>query len=240
MIRTEKTPLYEAPLWRDFNEGLRRPGGLELTDYALSLCGISAGARVLDVGCGGGFSVEYLSSRFGFITEGCDISDQMIEEARLRFPAKIFFKADTAAIPCSGGCYDAVLAECSLSICNDLSAALSEINRVLVAEGRLIITDMYLRGRGGAGTADNGKSCLQKLSPEWKWRKALQAEGFEILCIKERSSDLGSLIARIIFEFGSVENFYSEWLGGPDDCGVKDSTAKPGYFLAVCRKKGDL
>ena len=47
-----------------------RPGGFELTDRALALARLSAGARVLDVGCGLGASVAHLVDHCGLRAVG--------------------------------------------------------------------------------------------------------------------------------------------------------------------------
>ena len=44
--------MYEHTAIREATGDIIRPGGLALTDRALALCQLPAGARVLDVGCG--------------------------------------------------------------------------------------------------------------------------------------------------------------------------------------------
>ena len=43
-----------------------RPGGLELTGRAVTLCDFPSDARLLDVGCGMGSTVEYLAKCLGY------------------------------------------------------------------------------------------------------------------------------------------------------------------------------
>lgn len=67
------------------------------------------GLAVLDVGCGTGITLGELSRRFNSAT-GVDVSDNMIEEARRRFPACVFKAFDGAVIPAADASFDIVYA----------------------------------------------------------------------------------------------------------------------------------
>ncbi len=56
-----------------------RPGGLALTETALSRCSFSPGARILDVGCGSGGTVEWLIRRHGLRAAGVDPSPFLLK-----------------------------------------------------------------------------------------------------------------------------------------------------------------
>ena len=79
------TARYEYPTWLDAIERLARRYGL-------------AGRRVLDVGCGTGKSFMPLLER-GFEVTACDISPEMVAEARRRRTA-----ARTCGWPTCAGC----------------------------------------------------------------------------------------------------------------------------------------
>ena len=59
-----------------------RPGGLRITERAISLWKLPPGARVLDVGCGQGESVTHLREKYGLDALGIDASLEMVEAAK--------------------------------------------------------------------------------------------------------------------------------------------------------------
>lgn len=56
---------------------------VEGTDAFLSL--LPKGASILDIGCAGGYKAKYMTDK-GFKVEGIDFSEEMIKEAKERFP----------------------------------------------------------------------------------------------------------------------------------------------------------
>ena len=234
MTAPSEHPLYEAGIWQELNDGLRRPGGLGLTEHAADLAGVRTPqvSRLLDVGCGAGITAGYLQSRFGMDLWGVDSSDLLLGEARRRFPRCRFITADAGALPFEDCFFDAVIAECSLSLCPDLSAVLSGIRRVLGAGGRLIITDMYDKGAEEHHPSHPGRSCLQNLRMLSEWRECLEGARFSLLHHEDRSHDLASLAAKIVFEYGSLGEFYSAMGVAGAGCG-----SRPGYFLIIAQKE---
>ena len=93
------TTVYESGPLRDVTGTTIRPGGLTLTDRALEQCSFAAGARLLDVGCGAGASVEHLRNRYGFDARGVDISPTLISEGLDRNPALPLSIAAAEAVP---------------------------------------------------------------------------------------------------------------------------------------------
>ena len=68
---------------------------------------LSEGARVLDVCCGTGYLAGLLSAR-GYRVTGVDISDPMIEYARISVPEALFYVADITRVSPSA-CFDAAV-----------------------------------------------------------------------------------------------------------------------------------
>jgi ubiquinone/menaquinone biosynthesis C-methylase UbiE len=109
----------------------------------LRVLNLRAGERVLELGCGGGY-LAYEAARFvgpqGHVS-AIDISpEQVAAAARLcaEFDWVACVVADAADLPFDDHTFDAVFCNQVLEYVPDLSAALSEINRVLVPGGRVV------------------------------------------------------------------------------------------------------
>ncbi|MBU1342718.1 MAG: methyltransferase domain-containing protein [Proteobacteria bacterium] len=104
------------------------------------------GDRVLDVGCGTGIVSRYAFKSLGksiHIT-GVDINKTVIEKAReicLQNVIPIEWKqANSEALPFSDAKFNVVLCQQGLQYFSDQPCALTEINRVLVPQGRIIFS----------------------------------------------------------------------------------------------------
>lgn len=95
---------------------------------------------VCDLGCGPGHVAQYLH-QCGCETVGIDISPAMISEARRRYPGLRFEVADVRSLPHEDGAFSAMVAMYSLINfdASALVAALTEIRRVLVCGGILLV-----------------------------------------------------------------------------------------------------
>ena len=142
--------------------GCMRPGGLALTQKALSRCSFLPGARVLDIGCGVGGTVEYLMEHHQLRALGIDPSLTILNHGHARNAALPLIAADGKALPFSDATWDGVFAECSLSLVKDSRRMLGECFRVLRNEGWLVLSDVYLRESGGGGSG--ASSALMLLS----------------------------------------------------------------------------
>jgi SAM-dependent methyltransferase len=80
-------------------------------DFVVDALGLSAGMRVLDVGCGPGRHAHALARR-GMVVHGVDISERFIDLARATAPAgATFARADARTMGFSGE-FDAVISLC--------------------------------------------------------------------------------------------------------------------------------
>jgi phenylacetate-coenzyme A ligase PaaK-like adenylate-forming protein len=163
-----------------------RPGGLNLTTRLLGLCALPEAARVLDVGCGNGQTVQYLHEKRGADAWGIDV-EPGAGERLLAGPAE--------ALPFEAGSFDAMLFECSLSVVHDPDAALGEAARVLKPEGVVYIADLYAQGQPAEFSG-----ILGRVEP-WETLVARFANaGFRVLCFEDQSTELLSYWARLLFD----------------------------------------
>jgi len=100
-----------------------------------------SGARVLDVGCGPGRDVKFMSE-LGMEAVGADLSEGMIEEARHRFPAGIFRWMDMRNLRFPPRAFSGVWSCASIHHLtkDQAAAALAEFSRVLVEDGLLAVS----------------------------------------------------------------------------------------------------
>jgi SAM-dependent methyltransferase len=233
-------PLYESGLLDEAGEGLLRPGGLRLTDRALQACALERGARVVDLGCGGGGTLAHLREALGLSALGVDRSRLLLELARRRAGPTALVRADGAALPFRGGSADAVLMECVLSVTGDPRAVLAECWRVLAPGGRLALADLYIRApEAQAGETTPRPGCFAGMTTRAELHEALREGGFEVQLWEDHSRALAELAARLVLVHGSLRPLWSRACAVPGQEGTLEATvrrAKPGYFLLVARK----
>jgi SAM-dependent methyltransferase len=198
---------------------------LTLTERAIDFCSFTAGAQLLDVGCGVGATVERLISRYGFDACGVDTSPALIAEGLGRNTALRLSEATAEALPFAGGSQDGILCECVLSLLENPHTALVEFQRVLRSGGYLILSDMYAREQS-AGQEPDG--CLRGVAPREKLQEWLSASGFATIHWEDHTPMLRELAARLILAGGSLEGFC---------CATNGSGQRPGYYLLVARKE---
>ncbi len=195
----------------------QHPGALTLTKQVIDYCAFKPGAKVLDVGCGTGATVEYLCDVRRLNASGVDISEARLEQAWKRAPGLQFIQASGESLPFADDFFDGVVAECSLSVMHDVDAVLAEINRILIPGGKLAITDVYILDTDGLADSWNNN----KLS------KRLNENGFSVIIWEDQSAFLREFVASYIMEYGSMEGLWQ--------CRPNPKT-KMGYFLLVAEK----
>lgn len=127
-------------------------GHYGLTRWGLSKVVIPENANVLDIGCGGGRTLETLASlvKLGKAV-GIDYSEDSVAVARKRNQKLIasgrveVLNGSVSSMPFSDATFDCVTAVESYYFWPDIAADLSEVRRVIKPNGQLvIIAGMYL------------------------------------------------------------------------------------------------
>ncbi|HVN20738.1 MAG TPA: class I SAM-dependent methyltransferase [Dongiaceae bacterium] len=235
---TDALAACESGHWK--SERSLRPGGIDLTVRAIALCRLSAGARVLDLGCGSGESTEYLSSTFRFKAIGMDLSASACRSSRQRDRALAIVRADAVRLPFASASMDALLAECVLSIIDDKAAVLAECNRVLKPGGRLAITDLYARNPEALGRLRIQPTvCVSGMIARAELEAELAKQNSVMQVWEDHTDCLREWVARCVFEHGSPD-----WLWKSSHMNADESqqisaalkAARPGYFLLVACK----
>ncbi|MCA9968582.1 MAG: class I SAM-dependent methyltransferase, partial [Anaerolineales bacterium] len=201
------------------------------------------GARVLDVGCGAGATVAYLAE-LGLRAVGVDASAAMLRGGNGRFPPHPAACGRAALgrgerLPFAAARFDALLAECCLSLMDDAARALAEFARVLQPGGTLILSDM-LAGNPAAVAAVRQlplACCIRGAFSRPQLAALLADAGFEITFWEDNGEALKQLTVQIIWEYGSLANFWA-CAGGDAAAETAVGRMQPGYFLLLASKEG--
>ena len=148
-----------------------RPGGTLLTRQLLSLGGELKNRRVLKLAAAGE-TAALLAREFGASIIGVDLSEARISECREKYPELTFMTADAKALPFGDGSFDVLVSECSFSVFSDPQKAFREAGRVLVPQGKLLLSDLWQRGG-----MPSGKRMVRSLYTRETWLDLAFARG---------------------------------------------------------------
>jgi len=111
-----------------------------LARFSKALSGrVAPGSAVLDFGCGAGVIACWLNDH-GYSVSACDLSAEMIKEARRIGTSVQFDTCGTGPLPYTNGAFAAVVSSSVLEYVVDLGGTLDELHRVLVPDGWLLVT----------------------------------------------------------------------------------------------------
>ena len=240
-MKNDVIKLYESDVLRLATGDTLRPGGFFLTDLGVERCDFLPGARVLDVGCGSGATVEHLVSLYHLQAIGLDPSEVLLESGKKKNPSLNLIQGLGEDLPFPVNHMDGVFAECALSVMEDLNQVIKEIFRVLKPGGWLVINDVYARNPEGLKSLQelNFDSCIRRALPKEQLINKLIEQGFKIINWSDHTNLLTQLTVNLIMAHGSMTEF---WLKS-SSCSVDPSLAqaaikqaKMGYFQMIVQK----
>jgi ubiquinone/menaquinone biosynthesis C-methylase UbiE len=128
--------------------------GRQATEELAELAGLTAGERVLDVGCGLGGTARYLAACYGVEVTGvdltaeyCRVGNMLSDRTGLADRVELVI-ADALRLPFADASFDAVWSEHAAMNIADKARLYRELRRVLRAGARLAIYDV-VQGSGG-------------------------------------------------------------------------------------------
>ncbi len=105
---------------------------------------VAPGARVLDVGCGGGQLTRELPPSVQVV--GLDVSERMLDLARQGRPGgRYLLHSYAQPLPAGLGVFDVAVAAGCLDFCHDLGAALEHVGAVMGPGARLLFSVLERR-----------------------------------------------------------------------------------------------
>ena len=205
---------------KDFNIG-----GLYLIDEILDKYHLDKNAKLLDIGCGSGSAVDFLSKK-GLDAIGIDISEDIINEGKNKYGDINLMVMDAHSMDFEKKYFDIISIECSLSIMDDSRLVLSSCREILKDNGIILLGDFFFK----ENTDKSDDYTLEY------WYKLCEDTGFEVVDFKDQSKNWRNYIGKVLWEYGSLEIL----LGGCNSCDLNKTmlSRKTGYFLITLVKKG--
>jgi len=152
---------------------------------------LEKGAKIIDVGCGSGKDVDYLTEE-GFEVVGIDYSKEMIDEAKERVPNGNFVVQDMAKLEFDDKTFDGVW--CCASILHipkeNVFDILKGFNRVLKPEGVMYLA--VIEGEGERMVEFPQSKNMPRFFAFYKQREIeelLEGAGFKILTAYTEEDD---------------------------------------------------
>lgn len=235
--------VYESCCMQEATGETLRPGGFKLTEQAVNFCALNKQTRILDLGCGMGATASYLYQKYGVKVVGIDPSSKLLDIAKAKNPFATFVSGSGAALPFENDHFECVLAECTLSLMNDLYVTLREVYRVLEKDGWFVINDVYAKNPEMLNAMDTFSitSCMRGMHDLFSLEEVLEKIGFEIMHVEDCSHLLKELMVKIIFSHGSMGAFWRKTIEGEvaqTCCSFEHNIkqCKPGYFMLIAKK----
>ena len=204
-FETGSSDIYESRIFSVLPEGIH-PGGLTLTDHLVESCGFNPGDLILDLGCGTGASLDFIRGKKIFNTAGVDLSALLLKKGQENFRDLHLVQGNGMNLPFAESIFNGVIAECTLSIMDDLRRVLSEIKRVLVPGGKLAVSDIYIPQPDHADCADEllRGACIAGAFIRDEIARVLNDSGFRIILWEDHSKLWREFIAGLILNGISV------------------------------------
>lgn len=171
-----------------------------VTRYALSMLTseLSPGARILDIGCAVGYTLEILREQ-GMRPEGIDISHAMVELARKRNPEIEVRKEDFFASTYEDNSYDGVLMYAFIHLFPKAIAmeGIAKVSRILKQKGYAFLsTTLSETSSEGFEVKADYDGVSRRFRKRWtrdEFVQAIDVAGFDIIRQEDLTDEMGKI-----------------------------------------------
>ena len=210
--------LYQSDLARLILGDTRHPGGLRLTHRLGRLMGLRRDDWVVDLASGNGASAAAISRAFHCRVVGIEYGRAAALEAREKaraapIPGRAgFIQGDAEQPPLRAGRFDAVFAECSLSLFPDKAKAVREAVRLLRPGGKLGLSDVTVAPGCLPSELDGSLGrllCLSDALDVNGYTGLLEEAGLERLYREDASNEVLRLLEELQAKLGAFTAWQS-------------------------------
>jgi SAM-dependent methyltransferase len=169
-----------------------------------ALAGLRAGETVVDLGSGGGIDCFLAARKVGPTGRviGIDMTPEMIDRARQAAAkgsyANVEFRlGEIESLPVADASADVIISNCVINLSPDKPRAFREAFRILKPDGRLMVSDLVLRGplpEAVRASVEAWAGCVAGAMLLDDYRAAIRAAGFSEVAV-ESEKPAGDLLS---------------------------------------------
>ena len=198
--------------------------GLGLLNEAIEMYKTDEAIKILDVGCGSGYSVNYLTER-GFDVTGIDFSEEIIKEGKKKYGNIDIRVMDANKLDFPEEHFDLILFECSLSVMKNPPNILANSKKLLKKNGLIYLSDFFFK-------ETNIYDDTYTLN---YWNRLFADLGFQVINFQDKSTEWRNYIGMVLWEYGDLSGL----LRGNQNCNINSDIFKKetGYFSVILRTK---
>ena len=198
--------LYQSELAQLILGDTRHPGGLGLTNRLGRLMGLQRSDWVVDLASGNGASAQAIARTFHCRVVGIEYSRAAAAQAWTRardavIPTQAWFlQGDAELPPLKPAAFDAVIAECSLSLFPNKEKAVQQIASLLRSGGKLGISDVTLESGCLPEELNNSLGqilCVTEALGVEEYVRLMNGAGLVDLCREDASQHLSEMLDKI-------------------------------------------
>ena len=186
-------------------------------------------AKLVDVGCGRGATLLWLSRHSRYRLYGTEPEKALRDIAARDCPAAMLSDAAAENLPYADDYFDAAIMECVFSLLTEPAAAAAELARVIGLNGILLLSDVFTPAGVNVEAAEN--PLLRNIYTEETMEDFFEDAGFMALSVYDHTKELRSMYAQMIMD-GTARDF----LDGPGGKTLRQW--KIGYGIWIFKKMG--
>ena len=199
-------------------------GGLNLVNEIIEMYEADEDIKVLDVGCGSGYSVNYLCEK-GFDATGIDFSEEIINLGKERYKGININTMDANNLDFPENYFDLILFECSLSVMQNPEKILESCRKLLKKNGLILLSDFFFKQT----------NIYDETYTINYWNKLFANLNFQVINFQDKSKEWKNYLGMVLWEYGELSGL----LRGNQNNKINNDIFKKetGYFLVILKKR---